>query len=96
RILFPSEDARQPQDSFPPFPSVRIFDPTPYSEVLYDQCGNSAMIYQQGHGLSWYSQHDKADHIVAQGYLFNPLPRPEPLWVPPGDLYTLDRDLDQR
>ena len=82
----------------PPMPlitkeGVTVIHPTPYSDVLYDQYGNSATIYQQGRGLSWYSQHDKAGKIVAQGYLFNPVPRPEPLRVSPVDPYTLDRDL---
>ena len=66
-----------------PSPSVTVIHPTPYSDVFYDQNGNSATIYQQGHGTSWYSQHDKNGNIVSQGYLFDPLPRPEPLTVPP-------------
>ena len=71
----------------PPMPSitndsVTVIHPTPYSDVLYDQYGNSAAIYQQGPGLSWYSQQDKNGNIVSQGYLFAPLPRPEPLTMP--------------
>jgi hypothetical protein len=75
---------------------VTVIHPTPYSDLLYDQYGNSATIYQQGRGLSWFSQHDKAGKIVAQGYLFNPVPHPEPLPVPPGNLYSLDRGQDRR
>ena len=62
--------------------SVTVIHPTPYSDVMYDQYGNSAAIYQQGPGLSWYSQQDKNGNIVSQGYLFTPLPRPEPLTMP--------------
>jgi hypothetical protein len=89
------------QSVSPPMPlitkeGVTVIRPTPYSEVLYDHYGNSAMIYQQGRGLSWYSQHDNTGKIVAQGYLFNPVPRPEPLRVPPIDLYSLHLDQDRR
>lgn len=89
------------QSISPPMPlitkeGVTVIHPTPYSEVLYDHYGNSAMIYQQGRGLSWYSQRDKTGKIVAQGYLFNPVPRPEPLRVPPVDLYSLQLERDRR
>ena len=90
------------QSVSPPMPlipkeGVTVIHPTPYSDVLYDQYGNSATIYQQGRGLSWYSQHDKSGNIVSQGYLFNPVPRPEPLRVPPPiDLYSLHLDQDRR
>jgi hypothetical protein len=82
------------QSGSPPMPfitkeGVTVIHPTPYSVVLYDQFGNSAVIYQQGRGLSWYSQLDKAGKIVAQGYLFYPVPRLEPLRVPAVDLFSL-------
>lgn len=63
--------------------SVTLIHPTPNIDFYFDQKGNTATIYQQGPGLSWFSQQDRYGTITSQGYLSDPLPRPEPLQAPP-------------
>ena len=57
--------------------TITVIYSAPNMDYLFDQYGNHATVYHQGHGLSWYSQRDKNERIISQGYLVDPLPRPE-------------------
>ena len=63
------------------FPSngLTILRPAPNVGVVYDQFGNTATIFDQRGGMSWYSTEDRHGHITSQGYLFDPFRKREPL-----------------
>lgn len=63
--------------------SATILHPAPGVRYLYDQHGNSSTVYHQFPGQSWFSTEDPQGRITSQGYLFDPLPAPKPLTVPP-------------
>ena len=71
--------------------SVTLIHPAPNIDFLYNQRGESATIYQQGPGSSWYSNQDGYRRIDSQGYLFEPNPRPAQIEVP---RYTPQREVE--
>ena len=66
-------------DVGPSVSSLTILRPVPNVGVVYDQFGNTASIYDQRGGMSWYSTEDRHGHITSQGYLFDPFRKREPL-----------------
>ena len=61
---------------------LTIIRPMDNMAIIYDQRGNQMTIYQQGPGLSWYSQEDRLGRITNQGYLFDPFGPRQPLQAP--------------
>lgn len=62
--------------------SVTVIHPAPGVDYYYDQQGNSTTVYRTAPDISAYSSHDSKGHIIAQGFVFDPNPRSEPLRVP--------------
>ena len=68
--------------------SVTVVHPAPGVDYYYDQQGNSTTVYRTAPDISAYSSQDSHGHIIAQGYVFDPLGSPQPLRVPDSMRYT--------
>lgn len=75
--------------------SVTVVHPSPGVDYYYDQQGNSTTVYRTAPDVSAYSSHDSHGHIIAQGFVFDPNPRSEPLRVPESMQYQPEsRDME--
>ena len=62
--------------------SATVIHPAPGVDLYYDQKGNSTTVYRTAPNVTAYSSQDSHGRIIAQGFVFDPNPRSEPLQVP--------------
>jgi hypothetical protein len=81
-LLFPLSSFAQ---SVPPIGlegSATVIHPSPGVDYYYDLNANSTTVYTTTPYSSWYSSENRHGRITAQGFVFDPNPRSEPLRVP--------------
>ena len=62
--------------------STTLIHPAPGIDYYYDLNGNSTTVYRTAPNVSAYSSHDSHGRIIAQGFVYDPDPGPEPPRVP--------------
>ena len=93
-LLFPLSVFAQ---SVPPIGlqgSATVIHPAPGVDYYYDLNGNSTTVYRTAPHVSAYSSHDSHGRIIAQGFVFDPNPRSEPLRVSPSQ-YLANAEIDR-